>query len=130
MRFNRDLLFGGLVVVLIAIVGFIRPSFVWPQNLAGLFNDTSVLIMLAMGQMTVILTKCIDLSVAANIALTGVLVSLVNSAFPDVPIGFVVLLAAVIGLALGAFNGLMVWLVGIPSIVVTLSLIHISEPTR
>src|SRR5664279_3314991 len=125
MRFNRDLLFGGLVVVLIAIVGFIRPSFVWPQNLAGLFNDTSVLIMLAMAQMTVILTKCIDLSVAANIALTGVLASLVTSASPDGPIGFAVLLAAVIGLALGAFNGLMVWLVGIPSIVVTLGTLSI-----
>src|SRR5664279_5977644 len=100
MRFNRDLLFGGLVVVLIAIVGFIRPSFVWPQNLAGLFNDTSVLIMLAMAQMTVILTKCIDLSVAANIALTGVLASVANSMFPDVPVPLLMVLAAGIGLAL------------------------------
>ncbi|MEJ0011706.1 MAG: ABC transporter permease [Bauldia sp.] len=125
MRPNRDILFGAVVFVLIAVVGFIRPSFVWPQNLAGLFNDTSVLIMLALAQMTVILTKCIDLSVAANIALTGVLVALVNAAFPGVPVPLIMLLAAGIGLVLGAFNGAMVWLVGIPSIVVTLGTLSI-----
>ena len=36
-----------------------------------------------------------------------------------------VLLSALIGLALGAFNGVMVWLVGIPSIVVTLGTLSI-----
>ena len=35
--------------------------------------------------MTVILTKCIDLSVGANIALTGVLVALINAAYPGIP---------------------------------------------
>jgi rhamnose transport system permease protein len=125
MRFNRDVLFGALVVVVIAIVGFIRPAFVYPNNLVGLFNDTSVLIMMALAQMTVILTKCIDLSVAANIALTGVIVSSVNAAFPAVPVPFIILLAAGVGLLLGAFNGAMVWLVGIPSIVVTLGTLSI-----
>ncbi|HVY19739.1 MAG TPA: ABC transporter permease [Bauldia sp.] len=125
MRLNRDALFGALVFVLIAVVGVIRPSFVWPQNLVGLFNDTAVLVMLALAQMTVILTKCIDLSVAANIALTGVLVSEANAAFPGVPVPLIMLLAAGIGLLLGAFNGAMVWLVGIPSIVVTLGTLSI-----
>jgi rhamnose transport system permease protein len=125
MRLNRDILFGGLVIVVIAVVGVIRPSFVYPNNLVGLFNDTSVLIMLALAQMTVILTKCIDLSVAANIALTGVIVSSVNAAFPAIPVPAIILLAAGIGLALGAFNGAMVWLVGIPSIVVTLGTLSI-----
>ena len=61
------------------------PAFVQPNNLADLFNDTSILFMMALAQMTVILTKCIDLSVAANIALTGVLVALLNAAHPDGP---------------------------------------------
>jgi rhamnose transport system permease protein len=125
MRFNRDVLFGGIVVIVIALVGAIRPSFVDPRNLVGLFNDTSVLIMMALAQMTVILTKCIDLSVAANIALTGVIVSSVNAAFPEIPVPLIILLAAGVGLVLGAFNGAMVWLVGIPSIVVTLGTLSI-----
>ena len=106
-------------------IGFITPSFVTPDSLVGLFNDTAMLIMVALGQMTVILTKCIDLSVAANIALTGVLVALINASFPDVPIPVLMLVAAGIGLMLGAFNGAMVWLVGIPPIVVTLGTLSI-----
>jgi rhamnose transport system permease protein len=125
MRINRDILLALIVVVMITGIGFITPAFVTPKSLAGLFNDTSILIMVALGQMVVILTKCIDLSVGANIALTGVLVALVNAAYPEVPIPLIMLLAATIGLGLGAFNGVMVWLVGIPPIVVTLGTLSI-----
>ena len=42
-----------------------------PGNLGDVFNDTSILIILALGQMAVILTRSIDLSMAANLAFTG-----------------------------------------------------------
>ncbi len=122
---GRDLLLAAIVVVMVAGIGFITPSFVTPGSLVGLFNDTAILIMVALGQMAVILTKCIDLSVGANIAFTGVLVALVNASFPEVPIPVLMLMAAGIGLVLGAFNGAMVWLVGIPPIVVTLGTLSI-----
>lgn len=125
MRAGRDILLAVIVVAMIVGIGFLTPAFVTPQSLAGLFNDTAILIMVVLGQMTVILTKCIDLSVGANIALTGVLVALVNAAHPGVPIPLIMLLAAAIGLCLGAFNGVMVWLVGIPPIVVTLGTLSI-----
>jgi rhamnose transport system permease protein len=125
MRPSRDLLLAAIVVAMTIGIGMITPAFVSPGNLAGLFNDTSILVMMALAQMTVILTRCIDLSVAANVALTGVLVALVNAAHPDVPIGVLMLMAAGVGLGLGAFNGAMVWLVGIPPIVVTLGTLSI-----
>ena len=125
MRLSRDVLLAAIVAVMIVGIGFITPSFVRPGSLFGLFNDNAMLVMVVLGQMTVILTKCIDLSVGANIALTGVLVALLNAAYPAVPIPLIMLLAAVIGLALGAFNGAMVWLVGIPPIVVTLGTLSI-----
>lgn len=125
MQINRDLLLAILIVLMVGAVGMLTPAFVGPNNLIGLVNDTAILVMMALAQMTVILTKCIDLSVAANVAFTGVVVSLVNAAFPDIPIPAIMLLAALVGLALGAFNGAMVWLVGIPSIVVTLGTLSI-----
>lgn len=125
MRLGRDILLALIVLAMVVGIGFITPAFVTPQSLAGLFNDTAILIMVALGQMAVILTKCIDLSVGANIALTGVLVALVNAAHPEVPIPLLMLLAATIGLGLGALNGAMVWLVGIPPIVVTLGTLSI-----
>jgi rhamnose transport system permease protein len=106
-------------------IGFLTPSFVTPNSLVGLFNDTAILIMVALGQTMVVLTKCIDLSVGANIAFTGVIVALVNAAHPGLPIPLLMLLAGGVGLILGAFNGAMVWLVGIPPIVVTLGTLSI-----
>ena len=68
--------------------------------------------------MIVILTKCIDLSVAANLALTGMVAALMNGAGLTIPV--IVLSAVALGAALGLINGLLVWKAGIPSIVVTL----------
>ena len=125
MRINRDILLGAIIVLMLIGVSFITPTFVSPGSLVSLFNDTSILIMVALGQMTVILTKSIDLSPGANIALTGVLVALINAAYPEFPVPLLMVVAAAIGLGLGAFNGTMVWLVGIPPIVVTLGTLSI-----
>ena len=72
-----------------------------------------------------ILTRGIDLSVAANLAFTGVAVAQVDAAFPGVPLAALVVMAALMGLALGALNGLMVWRAGIPPIVATLGTLAI-----
>ncbi|MEM7752292.1 MAG: ABC transporter permease [Pseudomonadota bacterium] len=117
---SREALLVAAIAVLLVLISSRFPGFVAPGNLANVFNDTSPLILLAIGQMIVILTKCIDLSVAANLALTGMVVSMLNVAAPGLPI--VVILAVAIGLGtlLGMINGLLVWKLAIPPIVVTL----------
>ena len=117
---SREALLLGALAVLLALIATRFPGFVTPANLLDVFNDTSPLILLAIGQMIVILTKCIDLSVAANLALTGMVVSMINVAAPGVPV--VVILAVAIGLGtlLGMVNGILVWKLDIPPIVVTL----------
>jgi rhamnose transport system permease protein len=112
-----------LVAVLIILCGLIAsrfPGFVSPRNLVSVFNDTSILIILAFGQMAVILTKCIDLSIAANLALCGMLVALINVAMPGLSPWLIMPLAILFGAVLGSINGLLVWKLDIPSIVVTL----------
>ena len=115
---SREALLALAILALIALIATRFPAFVAPGNLAGVFNDTSPLIILALGQMIVILTKCIDLSVAATLALTGMVAALMNGA--GVPLPLIVVTAVALGAALGAVNGLLVWRLGIPSIVVTL----------
>jgi rhamnose transport system permease protein len=65
------MILGAILVLLLGLIASRFPAFVAPSNLANVFNDTAPLILLALGQMVVILTRCIDLSVAANLALTG-----------------------------------------------------------
>lgn len=115
---NREVLLALAILVTVAVIATRFPAFVAPANLANVFNDTSPLMLLAVGQMIVILTKCIDLSVAANLALCGMVAALMNGA--GVPLPLIIVAAVALGAALGVVNGLLVWKAGIPSIVVTL----------
>ena len=117
------------IVAMIAAITLRAPSFGTPANLAGIFNNTAILIILALGQMVVIITRSIDLSMASNLALSGMIVALLSSANPDLPAPLLMAIAAGSGLALGACNGLLVWKLGIPSIVVTLGTLTIFRGT-
>ena len=86
------------------------PGFRDGRQLRSLLDDSPILVLLALGQMLVILTRAIDLSVAANVALTGMIVALLNRAQPEDRHAAILALATAIGAMLGAFNGLLVWL--------------------
>lgn len=116
---HREALLAAVVILMIGAIGSRAPSFVSPGNLVEMFNDTAILIILALGQMMVLLTKGIDLSMAANLALTGMIVALLNAHYPGIPV------ATLLGLLMGMINGLLVWRLGIPAIVVTLGTMSI-----
>ncbi|WLR94662.1 ABC transporter permease [Shinella zoogloeoides] len=122
---NRELLLALIIAAMIAGFATRAAGFAAPGNLANIFNDTSILIILALGQMTVILTKSIDLSVAANLAFTGMAIAMLDAAYPGLPLALLIVLAIGIGAALGAINGFLVWLLQIPPIVVTLGTLTI-----
>jgi len=117
---SREAILSAAILIALGLIATRFPAFIEPKKLLAVFNDTSPLIILAIGQMIVILTKCIDLSVAANLALSGMIVAMTNGMAPDLPIAILILIAIGIGTFLGALNGLLVWKLSIPSIVVTL----------
>lgn len=117
---SREAILFAAILTLLLLIASRFPGFVSPQNLVSVFTDTAPLIILALGQMVVILTRCIDLSVAANLALTGMVCAMVNVALPGLPVALVLVIAVTLGAALGSLNGLLVWKLDIPPIVVTL----------
>lgn len=124
---HREAILALAILLLIGVVAARFPAFVRPGSLVNVFNDTSPLILLAIGQMIVILTKCIDLSVAATLALCGMAAALMNGA--GVPLPLILIAVVILGAMLGAVNGLLVWKLGIPSIVVTLGTMTIFRGT-
>jgi rhamnose transport system permease protein len=122
---QREVLLLCIIVVMVALFATRAEGFASAGNLTSIFNDTSILIILALGQMCVILTKSIDLSVAANLAFTGMAVAMLDAAFPGIPLFCLVLTAISIGTFLGAINGYLVWVLQIPPIVVTLGTLTI-----
>jgi rhamnose transport system permease protein len=122
---SRELWLALAILAVLVLVTIRFPRFSQPSNLLTIFNDTSILMMLALGQMAVILTRSIDLSMASNLALTGMLVALTNAAFPFIPVPLLIAGCVVVGAMLGAFNGILVWKLNIPPIVVTLGTLTI-----
>lgn len=122
---NREALLAAVIVLMVLAIGSRVPSFLAAENLVEIFNDTAILVILALGQMMVLLTKGIDLSMAANLALTGMIVALLNFHHPDIPVWALLILATALGLVMGIINGLLVWKMGIPAIVVTLGTMSI-----
>ncbi|SFU91895.1 ABC transporter permease [Pseudoduganella namucuonensis] len=109
-----------MTVLLICLVGLRAPVFVSAASLGNLLTDSTLLIMLALAQMLVIMTRGIDLSVASNLALSGMLAAMLAAANPGLPLPLVVLAAMATGLALGLANGWMIGYLELPPIVVTL----------
>jgi len=122
---GRDATLWVLTLLLVIAIGTVFPQFATLVGLKSVLDDTSILILLALAQMPVILTRSIDLSVAANLALTGMCAALFNHAFPDAGITAVIILSITIGTLLGAFNGALVWLLEVPPIVATLGTLAI-----
>jgi rhamnose transport system permease protein len=117
---RRDVKLALLTLALLVAGTLAFPGFATPRNLGGVLDDTAILLMVALGQMLVILVRGIDLSVAANLALCGMLAALFNRAFPEAGVAPVLLITLVAGGLLGAVNGLLVWKLRLPPIVVTL----------
>jgi len=117
---QREPLLAAMIVLLVVAVGLRAPAFLSAGSLANVVTDSTLLVMLALTQMLVIVTRGVDLSVASNLALSGMVAAMLGAHVPGLPLPLIVLAAVAVGLALGLVNG---WLIGwleLPPIVVTL----------
>ena len=98
--------FGPLLtlVLLTAVISLLTPHFLKPGNVSNIVSQTAVIAIVAIGQHLVILTRGIDLSVGANLALATVIGGLVFRTVDSAPL--VILAMVLTGAAVGAINGL------------------------
>ncbi len=114
-----------LILLLMIVVTLRAPGFSSVKNIERIINDTSILIMVSIGQFFVILTGGIDLSVGSVIGLSGMAASMVNQYHPGVPAVFILLIGMAIGLVLGLLNGVAVAYGKVPPIITTLGTMSI-----
>ena len=120
LSIRREWILLAIIAVIAAAVGSRAPVFLTWRNALDIANDSAILAILVIGQMLVLLTRGIDLSVASNLALTGMACALLGKSFPGMPIAVLILAALAIGAALGALNGWLITGFDLPPIVVTL----------
>lgn len=116
----RELGIVAFILVLAALVGLRAPAFLTPDNFRDILLNIAILVIVALGQMMVIITRGIDLSVGSVVGLTAMMVSFTLIAAPGLPLALALLLGLAIGAGLGALNGLLVSAGGVPPIIATL----------
>jgi len=112
-------------VMAFVVMSMASDVFFTQQNLFNVTRNFAFVAIIAVGMTAVIITGGIDLSVGSVLALSGMVVGMsMNS---GMSFWLAVPLAIGTSLAIGAFNGIMVAVVGMPPFVVTLGMLSIAR---
>ena len=123
--FGRDA--GGLIVLLVLFGAMTLASdeFLTTDNMANLARQVAIFGIIAVGQLLVILTAGIDLSVGSVLGLTGCVTA--QLMVEGMPIPLAIVVGLLVGVALGLFNGGLVAYGKLPPFIVTLGMLGIAR---
>ncbi|HEV3313003.1 MAG TPA: ABC transporter permease [Chloroflexota bacterium] len=113
----------GIAVMLVVFslsVGVREPRFLSAETLRIVLLATPLLLMAAMGEMTVVIARHVDLSIGSILGFSAFLAGLTMRDHPEWPLLVSFGVAVLSGAGLGCLNGLLVTLFKLPSIIVTL----------
>jgi rhamnose transport system permease protein len=119
--------FGIFVALAVTVLFFsIRATnFATVGNWQDIATDVAMVVVVAVGETMVVLTRNIDLSVGSIVGLTAYVSSNTLAHHHDLPLIVVALIAIGIGLACGIGNGLLVAVGRVPAIIATLATLSI-----
>ena len=107
------------LVLLCIVITIVTPNFLSVSNITNVFTQVSVNAIIAIGMTFVILTGGIDLSVGSTLAISGAVGASIVKSTRNVFLAIIV--AAVIGIAVGLINGLLVSKGKLQAFIVTLA---------
>jgi len=113
------------ILILVVAVTLRAPAFLTMDNFEEILLNISILIIVALAQTMVILTKGIDLSVSSMIGLVAMMVAFFVKENPEVSVVFAALLGMGLGAVLGMFNGMIITFGNVPPIIATLGTLSI-----
>jgi rhamnose transport system permease protein len=114
------------VILLVVTVGLLIffatqiPDYVNARSVNRLTTGLAVTLVVAVGQVLVVLTRNIDLSVSSIVGMSAYAVGTLLTRTDGIPPLVAVVLAMLLGLGLGAVNGLIVAYGGVPAVIATL----------
>ena len=113
------------LVLVIAVTTARNPAFLFsPDGFRDLLLTPSILIVVAIGQAVVIITRNVDLSVGSVLGLTAYLTGRLFIDVPGIPILVVFVIGIVFGGLLGLINGALVAFAKVPALVITLGTLY------
>ena len=118
-RHFRELSVAATLGIVLLALAILAPGFYQTQPLLSLLTREAPTLVVACGMALVIISRQIDISVGSQFSICSVCAGLLASM--HWPLALVVPASIAIGAVMGAFNGLLIAGLGLPSIVVTLA---------
>ncbi|MBO0982958.1 ABC transporter permease [Rathayibacter sp. SD072] len=113
------------IVLLVAVTTVKNPSFLFsPDGWRDLLLTPSILVLVAVGQAIVVITRSVDLSVGSILGLTAYLTGRLFLDVPGLPIIVVFVAGILFGSLLGLINGALVAFAKVPALVITLGTLY------
>ncbi|WGL51865.1 ABC transporter permease [Nocardioides sp. BP30] len=123
---SREIAVAVVLVLVIAVTTVKNSHFLFGDNSwRDLLLTPSILLILAVGQAAVIITRNVDLSVGSVVGLTAYLTGRIFIAHPGTPVFLVFLIGLGFGAVLGLVNGVLVAWGKVPALVITLGTMYI-----
>ena len=113
------------LVILVGVTYIANPLFLNSQGIKDLLLNSTIMIMLAVGQTLLIITRNIDLSVGSILGLVAFMTGTLFATYPGIPIPVVFIAGMAFGALLGAINGMLVTAAKVPALVITLGTLYI-----
>ncbi len=117
---QRNLGIFAVVVALFAVFSAIEPLFATAANVERILRGIGILFVLAIGQMMVVATRNIDLSIGSTLGMSAMALAIVAKDHPSTPLVVLILIALAVGTLAGVLNGVLVAIAEVPAIIATL----------
>ncbi|MGI6154081.1 MAG: ABC transporter permease [Christensenellaceae bacterium] len=105
-------------IVIFIVFSLSNESFLTPTNIRNIIIQCAFIAVAGVGQTLVILTGGIDLSVSSLLSLTGVIMGF--AAVSGMGLAAIIFIALILGVGVGATNGVLIGVLKMPPFVVTL----------
>lgn len=123
---SREIAIAAVLVAVVLVATAKIDTFLFSNNgWRDLLLTPSILLLLAVGQTVVIITRNVDLSVGSVLGLTAYLTGRLFVDHPGIPIVAVFAIGVLAGAVLGFVNGFLVAFFKVPALVITLGTLYI-----
>jgi rhamnose transport system permease protein len=109
-----------LLILVVMFAGIREPRFLQATSIDSILLWVPLLVVVGIGQMMVIVTRGIDVSVGSMVGLCAMVVGMLFRSHPTLALPLGVLAGAAVGLLLGSINGSLIAFARVPPIIATL----------
>ncbi len=114
-----------VLIILIAVITVMSPSFLSPTNISQIFRNNALTMLMALGMLCVMLTAGIDISITSTLAFSGMIIGLMQK-FDYLHNTFLLFVIGIlIGTACGVLNGLIIAKGKVAPIICTMGAMYI-----